>query len=157
VTEAVVVNGATMVPVGASVTGRVTKLSEPRRIAGKPTIALLPDRIVLPNGNEYLITATVMDTAKSSHTTVDDEGRIHGSARSGRDDVEAAAGSGAGAVVGILAAGAKGGFIGAGIGFGVVTTHWLLTRHSVQLPTGTEIFLELDRPVLMASAGVPGE
>ena len=157
VTEAVVVNGATMVPVGASVTGRVTKLSEPRRIAGKPTIALLPDRIVLPNGNEYVITATVMDTAKSSHTTVDDEGRIHGSARSGRDDVEAAAGSGAGAVVGILAAGAKGGFIGAGIGFGVVTTHWLLTRHSAQLPTGTEIFLELDRPVLMASAGVAGE
>jgi len=157
VTEAVVVNGQTVVPVGASVTGRVTKLSEPRRIAGKPTIALLPDRVVLPNGNEYLITATVMDTAKSSHTTVDDEGRIHGSARSGRDDVEAAAGSGAGAVVGILAAVAKGGFIGAGIGFGVVTTHWLLTRHSAQLPTGTEIFLELDRPVLMASAGVPGE
>jgi len=157
VTEAVVVNGATMVPVGASVTGRVTKLREPRRIAGKPTIALLPDRIVLPNGNEYVITATVMDTAKSSHTSVDSEGRIHGSARTGRDNVEAAAGSGAGAVVGILAAGAKGGFIGAGIGFGVVTTHWLLTRHSAQLPPGTEILLELDRPVLMASAGVAGE
>jgi len=157
VTEAVVVNGATMVPVGASVTGRVTKLSEPRRIAGKPTIALLPDRIILPNGNEYVITATVMDTAKSSHTTVDDEGRIHGSARSGRDNVEAAAGTGTGAVVGILAAGAKGGFIGAGIGLGIVTGHWLATRHSVQLPAGTEIFMELDRPVLMASAGVPGE
>ena len=157
VTEAVVVNGATMVPVGASVTGRVTKLSEPRRIAGRPTIALLPDRIILPNGNEFVITATVVDTARSSHTKVDDEGRIHGNARTGRDDVEMAAGTGAGAVVGILAAGAKGGFIGAGIGFGLVAGHWLATRHAVQLPAGTEIFLELDRPVLMASAGVPGE
>ncbi|MFZ3211247.1 MAG: hypothetical protein WA188_06995, partial [Terriglobales bacterium] len=116
VTEAVVVNGATLVPVGAAVTGRVTKLSEPRRIAGKPTIALLPDRIVLPNGNEYLITATVVDTARSSHTTVDDEGRIHGSARSGRDNAEMVAGTGAGAVIGTLAAGATGLFVGAGVG-----------------------------------------
>jgi hypothetical protein len=157
VTEAVVVNGATMVPVGASVTGRVTKLSEPRRIAGKATIALLPDRIVLPNGNEYLITATVMDTAKSSHTTVDDEGGIHGSARSGRDNGEMVAGAGAGAVVGVLAAGAKGLFIGGGLGFGLVAAHWLATKHSAQLPAGTEIFLELDRPVMMSSAGVAGE
>ena len=157
VTEAVVVNGATVVPVGASVTGRVTKVSEPRRIAGKPTIALLPDRIILPNGNEYLITATVMDTAKSSHTTVDDEGRIHGSARSGRDNGEMVAGTGAGAVIGVLAAGAKGLFIGGGLGFGIIGAHWLATKHSAYLPAGTEIFLELDRPVMMASAGVAGE
>ncbi|MGC2323168.1 MAG: hypothetical protein WA463_11105, partial [Terriglobales bacterium] len=78
VTQAVVVNGQTLVPVGASVTGRVTKLSEPRRIAGKPSIAVLPDRIVMPNGNQFLITATIVDTAKSSGTTVDDEGRIKG-------------------------------------------------------------------------------
>jgi len=157
VTEAVMVNGATLVPVGASVTGRVTKLSEPRRIAGKPTIALLPDRIVLPNGNEYLITATVVDTAKSSHTTVDDEGRIHGSARSGRDNGEMVAGTGAGAVIGTLAAGATGLFVGAGVGFGLVGAHWLAAKHSAQLPAGTEIFLELDRPLMMGGAGVAGE
>ncbi|MGA9209944.1 MAG: hypothetical protein WB347_19250 [Terriglobales bacterium] len=157
VTEAVVVNGATLVPVGAAVTGRVTKLSEPRRIAGKPTIALLPDRIVLPNGNEYLITATVVDTARSSHTTVDDEGRIHGSARSGRDNAEMVAGTGAGAVIGTLAAGATGLFVGAGVGFGLVGAHWLATKHSAQLPAGTEIFLELDRPLMMGGAGVAGE
>ncbi len=156
-TEAVVVNGQTMVPVGASVTGRVTKLSEPRRIAGKPTIALLPDRIVMPNGNEYLITATVMDTAKSSRTTVDDEGRIHGAGRTGRDNAELAAGAGAGAVIGTLAAGAKGLFLGGGLGFGVVAAHWLTKKHSAELPAGTEIFLELNRPVMMSSAGVAGE
>jgi len=157
VTEAVVVNGQTLVPVGASVTGRVTKLSEPRRIAGKPTIAVLPDRIVMPNGNHFLITATVVDTAKSSETTVDDEGRIHGAGRTGRDTVEWAAGAGTGAVIGALAAGAKGLFLGGGLGFGAVAAYWLTKRHSAELPAGTEITLELNRPVIMSSAGVAGE
>jgi len=156
-TEAVVVNGQTVVPVGASVTGRVTTLSEPRRVAGKPTIALMPDRIVMPNGNELLITATVVDTAKASRTTVDDEGRIHGPGRTGRDNAELVAGTGAGAIIGTLAGGAEGLFIGAGVGFGVAATHWLTKKHSAELPAGTEITLELNRPVMMSSAGVAGE
>jgi hypothetical protein len=157
VTEAVVVNGQTLVPAGASVTGRVTKLSEPRRIAGKPTIAVLPDRIVMPNGNQFLITATVVDTAKSSDTTVDDEGRIHGPGRTGRDTIELAAGAGSGAVIGTLVAGAKGLFLGGGLGFGVVAAYWLTKRHSAELPAGTEITLELSRSVIMSTAGVAGE
>jgi len=157
VTEAVVINGQTLVPVGAEVTGRVTKLTEPRRIAGKPTIAVLPDRIVMPNGNQFLITATVVDTAKSSDTTVDDEGRIHGPGRTGRDTVEWAAGAGTGAVIGALAAGAKGLFLGGGLGFGAVAAYWLTKRHSAELPAGTEITLELNRPVIMSNAGVPGQ
>jgi len=156
-TEAVMVNGQTMVPVGASVTGRVTKLSEPRRIAGTASIGLMPDRIVMPDGREYIITATVVDTAKSSHTTVDDEGRIHGPGRSGRDNGELVAGPGAGAVIGTIAAGAKGLFIGGGIGLGLVAAHWLSTKHSAALPAGTEIFLELNRPLVMSGAGVPGQ
>ena len=155
-TEAVVVNGQTMVPAGAAVTGRVIKVTEPRRFAGTPSIALLPDRIVMPNGNEYLITATVVDTAGSSSTTVDDEGRIHGRGRTGRDNAEMVAGAGTGAVIGALVAGAKGLFIGGGLGFGVIAAHWLMEKHSAQLPAGTEIFLELNRPVTMSSAGVPG-
>jgi hypothetical protein len=157
ITQAVVVNGQTLVPAGASVTGRVTKLSEPRRIAGKPTIALLPDRIVMPNGNQFLITATVVDTAKSSDTTVDDEGRIHGPGRTGRDTVELGAGAGTGAVIGALAAGAKGLFLGGGLGFGAVAAYWLTKRHSAELPAGTEITLELDRPVVMSNTGVAGQ
>lgn len=157
VTEAVVVNGQTMIPAGASVKGRVIKLSEPRRFAGTPSIAVLPDRIVMPNGNEFLITATVVDTATSSGTTVDDEGRIHGAGRTGRDNAELIAGAGTGAVVGALAAGAKGLFIGGGLGLGVVAAHWLTKRHSAELPAGTEITLELNRPMTMSSAGVPGQ
>ena len=151
-------NGRTVVPVGASVKGRVTKITDPRRIAGTPSIALLPDRIVMPDGNAFLITATVVDTASSSNTTVDDEGRIHGQGRTGRDNAEMVAGAGAGAVIGTIAGGAKGFFLGGGIGFAAAATHWLTKRHSAELPAGTEIVLELDRPLSMSSAtGVPGE
>ena len=157
VIDSVRVNGQVIVPVGATVTGRVAKLSEPRRFAGTPTIALLPDRIVMPNGNEYLITASVVDITKSSGATVDDEGRIHGPGRTGRDNAELVAGAGVGAIIGALAAGAKGFFVGVGIGFGAVAAHWLTQRHSAEVPAGTEITLELNRPMTMSSAGVPGQ
>lgn len=157
VIEAVLVNGQTMVPVGASVKGRVTKLTEPRRIAGTPTIGLLPDRIVMPNGKQFLITAMVVDTAKSSGTSVDDEGQIHGTTRTGGDSAELAGGAGAGAVIGTLAGGAKGLFLGGGLGFAAVAAHWLTKRHSAELPAGTEITLEFNRPLTMSSTGMPGE
>lgn len=156
VTEPVTVDGKTMVPVGASVSGRLTKLTQPRRIAGTPAISLMPDRITMPDGHQYLIAATVVDTARSSHTTVDDEGKIHGRGRTGRDNAEMVAGAGTGAVIGTIAGGAKGLFIGGALGFGATAVHWLTKRHSAELPAGTEIVMEIDRPMTM-TAGTEGE
>ncbi|MFY9662654.1 MAG: hypothetical protein WAJ97_18685, partial [Terriglobales bacterium] len=42
VTEPLVMDGKTVIPIGTTVEGRVTKTNEPRRIAGKPTIAIFP-------------------------------------------------------------------------------------------------------------------
>src|SRR5882724_811317 len=50
VVDAVVLDGKTVIPVGATVQGRVTKINEPRRIAGKPTIGIFPETVVLANG-----------------------------------------------------------------------------------------------------------
>src|SRR5712671_5175288 len=63
VTEAVVVDGKTVIPVGTTVQGRVTKATEPRRIAGKPTIALFPETLVMPNGDRIMLNATLVDTS----------------------------------------------------------------------------------------------
>src|ERR1017187_8427828 len=46
VTEPVILDGRTVIPIGATVEGRVTKSTEPRRIAGKPTIAIFPEKLV---------------------------------------------------------------------------------------------------------------
>jgi hypothetical protein len=152
ITEPVKVNGRTLIPVGAGVQGRVVKLSEPRRVAGTPEIVLRPDHITMPNGDEYYIAASVVDTDKASGTTVDDEGNIHGPGRSGRDNIEMLGGAGGGTVLGAMAGGAKGALIGGIIGGTVTAGHWLTKRHSATLPAGSEITLELSRPMSMTTA-----
>jgi hypothetical protein len=151
VTEPVTLNGKTVIPVGAAIQGRVTKVSEPRRIAGSPEIVLRPERITMPNGDEYNFSAVVVDTNKSSNTTVTDEGKIHGPGHTGRDTAEIAGGAGAGTVVGALAGGAKGAFIGGAIGATITAGHWMTKRHSAVLPAGSEITLELTRPMAMST------
>src|SRR5258708_32422568 len=49
VTAPVVVDGKPVIPIGATVEGRVTNANEPRRIARKPTIAIFPENLILPN------------------------------------------------------------------------------------------------------------
>ena len=61
-TQAVVLNGKTLLPAGTMVEGRVTKVAEPRRISGKPTIGILPEAIILPTGERFFLDATLVDT-----------------------------------------------------------------------------------------------
>src|SRR5271170_8429417 len=85
VTEPVVLDGKTVIPIGATVEGRVTKTNEPRRIAGKPTIAIFPENLVLPNGDKFMLNATLVDTDKGHGTDVDTEGQFKGAGYDGKD------------------------------------------------------------------------
>ena len=78
ITQPVVVNGQTVIPVGATVEGRVTKVSEPRRISGKPTIGILPEAVILPTGERYYLDATLTD-ANVKGSDVNREGQFKGS------------------------------------------------------------------------------
>lgn len=151
VTEAVMLDGRTVIPVGASIKGHVVSVSEPRRIKGVPTIHLVPDEVTMPNGDRYQIAAAVVDAMGPSKTGVDDEGRIKGSGMSKTDKIEIAGGTGAGAIVGAVAGGGKGLVIGGAIGATITAVHWLTKRHSTELPAGTEIFMELSRPMTMST------
>src|ERR1700678_1958397 len=68
VTEPVVIGGKTVIPIGATVEGHVTKAIEPRRIAGKPTIAIFPENLILPNGDRFMLNATLVDTSERHGT-----------------------------------------------------------------------------------------
>jgi hypothetical protein len=154
VTEAVVVNGKTVIPVGATVEGRVTKTSEPRRIAGKPTIAIFPEHLVLPNGERFMLNATLVDTNARRGTDVNTEGQFKGDGHDGKDLTEIGMGTGGGMLIGGLAGGGKGLLIGGVIGAGATVTHWLSKHRSATLPAGTELVMELSRPMVMSpSAG----
>ncbi len=143
VTQDVLLNGKTIIPVGSSIQGRVTRLKEPRRYKGVPTIEMRPETVTLPNGDKLAIIAVV---SGNSQMRTDPEGRIKGSGFDQHDRLEMAAGAGGGAGVGALIAhSGKGAVIGAAIGGGAAVVHWLSKSHSAVLMPGTEIVLELSR------------
>lgn len=151
VTEAVMLDGKTVVPVGATVQGRITKVSEPRRIAGKPTIGIFPETIVLPSGERYMLNAAVVDTSRRNGTDVNQEGQFKGAGHDGKDLTEIGMGTGAGMLVGGLIHGGKGLLIGGTIGATVTVAHWLGKHRSAMLPAGTELVMELSRPLAMTA------
>src|SRR5262249_59053485 len=91
--QPVVIDGRTMIPAGATIEGRVTKISEPRRIAGKPSIGILPEAIILPTGERYFLDATLIDTNAGPGTDVDEEGHFKGEGHERRDQLEGGGGT----------------------------------------------------------------
>ena len=150
VTEAVVVDGKTVIPIGATVQGRVTKTSEPRRVAGKPTIAIFPENLVLPNGDRFMLNASLVDTDRRRGSDVNREGQFKGDGHDGKDLTEVGMGTGGGMLVGGLAGGGKGLLIGGAIGATATIAHWLGKHRSATLPAGTELVMELSRPMVMS-------
>ncbi len=151
VMEAVLLGGKTVIPAGATVQGRVTKVSEPRRIAGKPTIGLFPETLILPNGEHFMLNAPVVDTNLGHGTDVNVEGQFKGSGHDKRTLVEVGAGTGGGMLVGGLIGGGPGVLIGGAVGAGATVTHWLVQHRSATLPSGTELTLELSRPLALTT------
>jgi hypothetical protein len=152
VTEAVMLDGKSVIPIGATVQGRVAKTSEPRRIAGKPTIAIFPETIVLPNGERYMLNATLVDTSVRNGTDVNNEGQFKGKGHDGKDMTEIGMGTGGGMLVGGLIGGGKGVLIGGAVGATATVAHWLGKKNSAMLPAGTEMVMELSRPLAMTPA-----
>jgi hypothetical protein len=153
VTQAVLLDGKTVVPVGTTVEGRVTRVREPRRIAGKPTIVIFPETLVLPNGARYMLNASLVDTSLRGGTDVNQEGQFKGAGHDGKDLTEVGMGTGGGMLVGGLAGGGKGMLIGGIVGATATVTHWLAKHRSAVLPRGTELTMELSRPLVMTSSG----
>jgi hypothetical protein len=156
VTEAVLMDGKTVIPIGTTIEGRVTKTSEPRRIAGKPTIAIFPENMVLPNGDRFALNASLVDTNRGHGTDVNTEGQFKGDGHDAKDLTEIGMGTGGGMIVGGLAGGAKGLLIGGAIGATVTVAHWLGKHRSAMLPAGTEMVMELNRPMTMSVAVASG-
>lgn len=151
VTEAVTHNGRTIIPVGSSITGRVVRVDEPRRIKGLPTINLHPEAVMLPDGTSYSINAVVVDT-DTPRMNVDEEGGIQGSGATKGEKLEIAAGTTGGTVIGAMAGGGKGALIGGTIGAVATVTHWLTKTHTAELPIGTEIVMELSRDMVISAS-----
>jgi hypothetical protein len=152
INQPVVVHGETLIPVGAVVEGRVTKVSEPRRIKGRPTIAILPEAVIFPNGQRCYLDATLTDTNLPG-SDVNDEGQFKGSGHDRHDSLETGGGVAGGMLIGGLVGGPPGILVGGLIGAGSGTGFWLAKHRSAILPAGTELTLELNRPLAMNGSG----
>ncbi len=150
-TKDVIVNGRTVIPAGATIEGRVTKAAEPRRISGRPTIGILPEAVVLPGGERLYLDATLVDT-NIPGTDVNSEGQFKGAGHDHRDKLQAGGGTAGGMLIGGLVGGPVGIVVGGAIGAGSAAAYWLIEHHSAILPAGTELTLELNRPISTAPA-----
>jgi hypothetical protein len=136
--------------VGTTIEGRVTKVNEPRRISGKPTIGILPEAVILPTGERYFLDATLVDT-NIPGADVNQEGQFKGLGHDRRDQLEAGGGTAGGMIVGGLIGGGPGILIGGAVGATSTTVHWLAKHRSATLPAGTTLTLELNRPLNMGT------
>jgi len=150
-TQTVVLNSKTLIPAGTIVEGRVTRVLEPRRITGKPTIGILPEALVLPTGERLFLDATLVDT-NIPGTDVNQEGEFKGSGHDRRDEIETGGGTAGGMLIGGLIGGPPGILIGGVVGAGSTGVHWLSKHRSATLPAGTELTLELNRPLAMTTS-----
>jgi hypothetical protein len=150
-TQPVMLDGRTVIPAGATVEGRVTKVVEPRRISGKPTIGILPEALVLPTGEHLFLDATLVDTDIRG-TDVNQEGEFKGFGHDRRDQIETGGGTAGGMLIGGLIGGPPGVVIGGVVGAGAAGAHWLSKHRSATLPAGTTLTIELNRPLVMTPA-----
>src|SRR6202789_4740247 len=123
--QPVVLDGKTVIPAGATVEGRVTKVDEPRRIAGKPTIGMLAEALVLPTGEHLFLDATLVDTNMGAGTDVNQEGEFKGSGHDRRDQMETGGGTAGGMMIGGLICGPPGILIGGVGGAGSTGGHYV--------------------------------
>jgi len=156
-THAVMLDGKTAIPAGTMVEGRVTRVAEPRRIAGKPTIGILLEAMILPTGERFFLDATLVDTNAGRDTDVNQEGEFKGSGHDSRDQIEAGGGTAGGMLIGGLIGGPPGILIGGVVGAGSTGAHWLSKHRSATLMAGTELTFELNRPLAMTPAVASAE
>ncbi len=148
-TEAVEKNGRVILPVGATLEGRVTQVRSGKRISGAAMMHLEPRSVTLPDGTQYILHAQLIDTSADHSTRVGTEGNLI--RRDHAKETFAVVGgvTGAGAVAGGVMGGGVGALVGATIGAGAGTIVWLKQDRQATLPQDSLLVFSLTMPMLI--------
>lgn len=144
-------NNRIVIPVGSTITGRVTSVTEGRRITGGASIRLRPDEVDLPDGTRYFLHAEVYDLGNPSRVKPDSEGNVINVAHGKRAVAEAGLLSGGAATAGLMIAGGPAALVLGGAAAGYVGAHWLLASKQAVLPKDSEVVFGLTQPMSLVS------
>lgn len=135
--QPVVVDGLTVVPRNAKVTGTVTEATRSGKVKGRARIAVRFSQIAVPDGETHDIrTASIAREAQS--TKKDDAKKV-------------GIGAVGGAIIGGIAGGGKGAAIGTAVGGGAGTGAVMMTRgDEVELAAGTPLKVQLTAPLTVS-------
>ncbi len=140
-----------ILPPGAEIRGHISRI-EPAGLTGRARLWLTFDEMKTPAGKLPLVADVISVPGDHSvNPNASKEGEIEARTSKGRRDVEAAAaGAAIGAVIGATTKGGKGAALGAAIGG---ATGFLVSSgigQELDLPKGTKLELELERPLYLA-------
>jgi type IV secretion system protein VirB10 len=137
------------VPAGAKIAGSVTRVLRPGRVKGTAELHLRYDRLTMPGGTDFTMSATTAGVGDAKVGKVDpNEGTINGNTSKTRDGVAIGGSAAGGAVIGGVVGGPPGAAVGAVIGAAVGTGGVLITRgKDVDLPSGTSLQIKLIQPL----------
>jgi len=137
-TSAVVIDGRTVIPAGATVSGIVTEADDSDRVKGRARVEL-DFTSLRTGGTRYALSAAPFAQLAS--------------ATKGEDATKIGIGAGAGAVIGGILGGKKGAAQGAVVGGGAGTGVVLATRgEEVHLASGANVSTHLSAPLTVRSA-----
>jgi hypothetical protein len=142
-------NQREILPVGTVVEGTVVGLKGPGRVKGRAEMQLRPDKLLLPDGRDIELGASLTSAKTDDETKIDPkEGTIKAGGKDGINGKQTALGAAMGAGVGAMAGGGMGAAVGAGaVGAIVLLHHALKKGKDADLPAGSELVLEVTRDV----------
>ena len=143
-----------VVPAGSYVQGEILEAKRPGKVKGRGEVRIRLTTLILPNGYTVKFGAIPTNAGTGGNETTDKEGRIQGDTDKGTDVGTVVKTTGAGTAIGAIAgrSGAGAG-IGAAAGLATGLALVLLTRGpELELPRGSAVDIELDRPLYLDSA-----
>jgi hypothetical protein len=144
VTEPVTLNGQVAIPVGASLSGRITFIERPGRIAGVGQMRLTVEQITLPDGRGFPLAATLITAYGVENVkVVGNEGLVKGPNSHRPDFEEIGAGTVGGTLLGLMFAHP---LVGATLGLTATTLDRMRRRgKELTIPIGTQLNYQLTR------------
>jgi hypothetical protein len=133
----VVVNGETVIPVGARVVGTVTEAHASGRFKGGATLHLRLNSIHL-NGATFAINTAMYEQTSTG--------------KGKRTAAMVGGGAGGGAIIGGIVGGGKGALIGGAIGAGAGTVGAATTNRDITLPSETIIHFRMSSSLRLGAA-----